>query len=575
MATLQLRLSDDEVLAEYVELDQFKGLLQQRLAIGPDTLAMLLRDGEIATAAAGGHFTVGGLWQAVKDAFGGRHAIRLLIADLKPFQLGLAAQAITQDDVQVACEFTLEFQVNPDEPAGVLGMMSTATAIPKSGVLKRVTTAILERVLNGAVRRVTALELRGNKGLQDMIQADTTAEVERIASDVGLLVRSVTVAWTDNPEETAVVLKRQKDRDEDARDHDHRITMRQVERQTHSTTFRLNSELSVEKTRAANDFELRDLLLSNEIRITDSRDSAAQTQEARTLDHRLKMSRAQRLEGLKSKLESEQNEFEIARLKIQIRALESEIVEKDTDRALKIENDRHRRRMEMARYALVVLAVVAFVLLLARFITSRDGVTEGTARPASPTSLAPQRPATPPSVAGEVTATTSPGGPAAAPDGRTAAMQPSPRPAPLNAAAVSAGRPLVLVVNTEGSLQSHLTSVLAKAFAGNGGAFLPEFVRTGFAAAHAGDTRTLQMVPGIERVPLILLAVSATKSDANIFEGMRRANLTLDVRVFRPSSGFASDSVYLDEVGAGFSDSEATSNAAERAAIELKRAVGN
>ena len=42
MAT-HIRLSDDDILAEYVEIEKFKGVLEQRLAIGPDTAALLIR----------------------------------------------------------------------------------------------------------------------------------------------------------------------------------------------------------------------------------------------------------------------------------------------------------------------------------------------------------------------------------------------------------------------------------------------------------------------------------------------------------------------------------------------------
>ena len=88
-------LSDDSLLAEYVALDKFKGVLEQRLAVGPDTLAMLIRDGQIAEASAGAHFAIGGVWRTIKDAIAGRHALRLLIADLKPFQLTTSATALT------------------------------------------------------------------------------------------------------------------------------------------------------------------------------------------------------------------------------------------------------------------------------------------------------------------------------------------------------------------------------------------------------------------------------------------------------------------------------------------------
>ena len=120
MAPNHITLSDDNLLAEYIDLDQFKRVLQQRVAIGPDMLAMLIKDGEIAEASAGAHFAIGGLWRTLKDVMGGRHAIRLLIADLKPFQLSTSATSLSKDNVPIVCEFTVELQVNPEKPANVL-----------------------------------------------------------------------------------------------------------------------------------------------------------------------------------------------------------------------------------------------------------------------------------------------------------------------------------------------------------------------------------------------------------------------------------------------------------------------
>ena len=203
MASTHITLSDDNLLAEYVELDQFKRVLEQRVAIGPDMLAMLIKDGEIAEASAGGHFAIGGVWRTLKDAIGGKHAIRLLVADLKPFQLSTSASSLSKDNVPIACEFTVDLQVNPEKPANVLGLVKAHGKVTKQGVLERLKPDLGERVLNAAVRRVDAMELRGNNAMQDKVQADTMKEVERVASDLGLIARSVSVAWGFNEEEKA------------------------------------------------------------------------------------------------------------------------------------------------------------------------------------------------------------------------------------------------------------------------------------------------------------------------------------------------------------------------------------
>lgn len=308
-----ITLSDDNLLAEYVPLEKFKGVLQQRLAVGPDLLAMLIRDGQIAQAAPGGHFAIGGIWRTLKDAVGGTHAIRLLIADLKPFQLSTSATALTKDNVPVACEFTIELQVNPEKAANVLGFMKDHGAVTKASVLTRLVPHLGDRVLNAAIRRVDALELRGNTGLQDKIQADAMNEVERVASDVGFLARVVSVGWGFNEEEKAQILKRQQEREQEILEREFTILNRSVEREAESTILRLETDLDVEKVKVSTEDELRRLILNNELNFVDARETGVRIQQMKALEHELQLNRTQRLDGLKAQLEAEQHAIEMAR----------------------------------------------------------------------------------------------------------------------------------------------------------------------------------------------------------------------------------------------------------------------
>ena len=228
MATTHIKLSDDNLLAEYVELERFKGLVEQRIAIGPDTMAMLIRDGQIVQASAGAHISVGGWWRSIKDAVAGQHALRLMIADLKPFQLTTTATALTRDNVPITCEFVIELQVNPEKPANVLGLMKEHGLTTKSSILARLMPHLGERVLNAGIRQVDALELRGNNALQDKVQADSMKEVERIAADMGLIARVVSVNWAFNEEEKAMILKRQQEREQEILEREFKILNRGI-----------------------------------------------------------------------------------------------------------------------------------------------------------------------------------------------------------------------------------------------------------------------------------------------------------------------------------------------------------
>ncbi len=336
MATTNITLSDDNLLGEYVPLETFKGVLEQRLAIGPDTLALLIRDGQIAEASAGAHFAIGGIWRTLKDAVAGRHALRLLIADLKPFQLTTSASTLTKDNVPIACEFTIEFQVNPEKPANVLGLMKEHSAVTKSSVLGRLSPHLFERVLNSATTRIGALELRGNLGLQDKIQADAMKEVERLAADVGLLARAVTVAWGTNDEEQAEILKRKQEREQERLERDFKILSREVEREAESTVIQLRADLSVEKAKELTQDELRNLILKDELDFVDARESGVRIQQMKALEHELQMNRTQRLDGLKAQLEVEQHTIEMTRTGGQRRDVEMDILTRERTHQLAV-----------------------------------------------------------------------------------------------------------------------------------------------------------------------------------------------------------------------------------------------
>lgn len=325
MAPTYVSLRDDGMLVEYVELDRFKGILQQRIAIGPDTLAMLIKDGEIAHASAGAHFAIGGLWRTLKDAIAGRHAIRLLIADLKPFQLTTSASSLTRDNVPIACEFTVDLQVNPEKPANVLGLVKEYGLVTKKSVLERLKPNIGERVLNATVRRLDALELRGNTGLQDKVQADTMIEVERVAGDLGLLVRSVSVAWAFNDDEKAAMKKREREREQETLEQEFAILSRTIERETETTVMRLEADLAVEKAKVTTEDDLRRLILSNELDFVDAREIGIRIQQLKALEHELHLNRTQRLDGLKAQLEAEQHAIEMIRMGGARRVAEREI----------------------------------------------------------------------------------------------------------------------------------------------------------------------------------------------------------------------------------------------------------
>lgn len=373
MAASTLTLSDDRLLGEYVSLDQFRGFIEQRLAVGPDLLALLLRDGQIVTAAHGANIAVGGFWRGIKDSLSGRHALRLLIADLKPFQLQASVEAVTQDHVQVAGELIIDLQVNPERPANVLGLMHDKSSVTKTSVLERIAPHIGERVLAATVRRVNALDLRGNLAMQDKVQAEVMAEVERLVGDLGLLVRSVTVHWAFNEDEIAAIRTRAREREQAMAELDFHILERAIAREGESTILQLKTDLDVEKVKAASEAELRRMVLDQELSFIDARQTGVRVEEMKVLRHELDLAGTERRDRLTTALEAAEHQIELARqrgalqgvdlgndaalrryqvtaagLRKELREVERSIEEADTRQALALQRLQELQSLEIA-----------------------------------------------------------------------------------------------------------------------------------------------------------------------------------------------------------------------------------
>jgi len=314
MATKYLALSEDTLLAEYVRLNDLKGLFEQRVAVNPDTLAVLIRDGKVAEAGPGGHFAVGGVWRTLKDALAGQHAIQLVLADLKPFQLTKSFTTLTKDGVEIVAEVTFDLQVNPEKPVNVLGFMKDHAAVTKASVLSRIAPHLDDRVINAAVRRVDALELRGNRGLQDMVQADAMKESERLAGDIGLLVRAVSVNWGTNEAEQDEMLTRQRAREQAGLEEDARLLKRAVEREAETTVVQLKTALDVETVKVTTEDDLRRLILKNELEFIDQRETGVRRAQLDALKHELDLNRTQRVDGLNAQIEAEEHAIALAKL---------------------------------------------------------------------------------------------------------------------------------------------------------------------------------------------------------------------------------------------------------------------
>jgi hypothetical protein len=351
MPSTNLALSDNQALAEYVPIDAFKGLLQNRYGVSPDHAAVLVRDGRIVDAFVGAHFAVGGVWQRLKEAIGGSHALRLLLVDLKPFQVQGEIDGISKDGVKVQATVAIDFQVNPEAPANILGMMPEHGVLAKADVYARVEPHLGERVFRTALTLVDASGIRGNTPFQDKVQADVFLEVQRLCRDLGVLVRAASVTWALNDAERDAMQRSASEREQAILDYRFECKKREIQREKQATEFTLRADVDLEKVRASTEDELRHMILREELAFVDARQTGVRAAEVKTLDHELFLLGAQRRAGYQKALEDAQNEVDRAGIRRKLTVLELEIDAMKEEQRLRLEKLQEEQSLAIAEQA--------------------------------------------------------------------------------------------------------------------------------------------------------------------------------------------------------------------------------
>jgi hypothetical protein len=354
MPSTNWTLTDDQTLAEYVKLDDFKGITQERIGISPDHIALLMRDGQIIDAFTGGHFAFGGIWQKMKELIGGQHTYRLLVATLKPFMIEGAIEGLSKDDVSIAANVAVEFQLNPEKAANILGLMKERDALTKADVYTRLTPHLKDRVFSTIIRKVDAAEIRGNTLLQDKIQAEVMVEVDRLFKDLGVMVRAASLNWAANDEERAAIERSKSNREQAMLDFQAERTKRELTRERQVKDFTLQSDLAAEKLKSSSEDELRHMILSQELNFIDDQKEGVRAQELKGLDHELSVLNIKRADSYKKALEDALNETERAAIRKKLRQIELEtsaMEEEQRIRLSKLEEDTKLDVADRARAA--------------------------------------------------------------------------------------------------------------------------------------------------------------------------------------------------------------------------------
>ncbi len=342
MASQPLVLTDPNLLAEFVREDEFKGFFEKRFATPPDIAALLFKNGELIDAFKGAHFSVGGLATALKSVVGGSTHIAMMLADLKPFQVQIPVSALSKDNVEIAGVATLELQLNPDKPSNILGLMSGISrqqpdvetgdmpmtgrrALSKNDVVDRIAPHFSDRVMEAVIGRMNAEDIRGETGLQDKIQADMMSGAERIAGDLGVLVRAVSVEWAMNAVEREALDRANIARQQEALDYQLELLKREVARQSQSAEVKLSSAVDLAKLESASEDELAHMVLNSEVEFIDAREAATRRQEMEALAHEIEVLRTERAAKMENDLAEASHVTDLTKEAGQLRKVEREI----------------------------------------------------------------------------------------------------------------------------------------------------------------------------------------------------------------------------------------------------------
>ncbi|WP_375398597.1 hypothetical protein [uncultured Sphingomonas sp.] len=342
MESNPLVLTDPDLLAEFVRESEFKTFFEKRFASPPDLAALLFRDGALIDSFKGTQFSVGGLWEKMKGLIGGSHHYAVMLADLKPFQVQFAVKGMSKDNVEIAGTATLELQLDPDKPSNILGLMGGVSrsnedlqtgaqsttgrkALSRFDVLGRIEPQFKDRVFESVIGRHNADEIRGNRGLQDEIQADMMTEAQRICGDIGVMVKNGSITWAMNEVEREQFERAQIARQQGALDYQLELMKREVARQSESTQVKIEAKVATTKLEQASEDELANMVLNSEVQFIDAREGAARRQEVEALTHEIDILRKERTGRFENELAESGQLIDLTKEKARLRDVEREI----------------------------------------------------------------------------------------------------------------------------------------------------------------------------------------------------------------------------------------------------------
>ncbi|MEZ5938078.1 MAG: hypothetical protein R3C52_07645 [Hyphomonadaceae bacterium] len=346
MKSTQLTVSDPDLVAEFIRPDAFKAFFERRIEVPPDYMGLLMRNGQFVEAYKGAHFSVGGIFNQLKSIVGGSQSVSLLLADLKTFQVKSDFTALTKDKVEVAGCATIDLQINPERPQNIIGLMSGRKALSRADVAARIRDTLTDRVFEATISRMNAEEVRGNRGLQDLIQADTMKEIERVLGDLGVMIRHSSVEWALNDVEKAAIARAAAERSAEEAEYKFGQLRREMERQNETTEFQITSKFNQQKLELQSEHELERLVMDQEIDFVDARETGKRVQEMKVLQHEIELLKTERMFKFEQEIATATHQgvdmkvIEERKRKIE---RETQLLDKQHDLELRTLEDEYRR----------------------------------------------------------------------------------------------------------------------------------------------------------------------------------------------------------------------------------------
>ncbi len=356
MASKNILISDPNYVAEFVRNSEFESMGETRLAVPPDHMALLMRDGELVDVYVGANFSIGGMLARIRAFFGGKHSFSMLLASLKPFSAQLGVKMITRDSVEVTGVAHLELQVDPEKPGNVLGLMSGRQPLSQNDVLRRIAPHFSERVFSRVGAKIEASKLRGNVGVQDLIQADILRETDRVVGDLGIMARIVSVEFALTDTEKDDMARAATEREQQMLDFQLEVARRETERAADSTQLEIRTKVDLAKLEAASEDELNRMVLDSELEFADARETGQRVQEMKALQHEVEILRTEQLAKFENELAEAGHSVEVQRQRLELRKIDLEMQKLERQQASELTKLEQMDQLDVAERSNTIAA---------------------------------------------------------------------------------------------------------------------------------------------------------------------------------------------------------------------------